>query len=182
MIQSKHFEMKLIVALILLFPVFVLKSQVLQFDENRGMFVMSYSDTVLVSEKTPSGSTFKNLGYLTKGTENCTYTKLKSGSLKLSMSTYKCKIGSNVHILVKYKDGKMADSKNDADLIFDEGNFVHYNISKPIEKVRISSENGYIYDFTGFKETNKMLKDFTSLNYKALYEKYSQPTDIYEGF
>ena len=182
MILSKHLEMKLFIPVFLLFCGTILKGQVLNYDANRGLFEMSFKDTVLVSEKAPGASSFKNLGYLNKGTENCTFTKLRSGSLKLTVSTDKCKIGSNVHILVKYTDGKMGDSKNNSDLSSDDGHFIHFNISKPIEKIRLSSDNGYIYDFTGFKETNKMLKDFTSMNYKELNDKYSQSTDIYEGF
>ena len=178
----KYLEMKLLLIVLIVFTGSALKAQTLKYDENIGLFEMSYTDTVLVSEKGKASSSFTNMGFLAKGTENCSYTKLKNGSVKFTASTTKCLITTNVQVLVKYKDGNMADSKTNEDVSYESGQFIHYNMKKPIEKVRISSMNGFVYDLTGFNKTNDMLSTFKSLDGKQLNEKYSQPVDIYDGF
>jgi len=170
--KNKHF----ITGLLFLIALQV-NGQNYDYDEIKGYFLMSYQDTIKIAEIAKDNT--EELVF-----EDFDIIKWKTGELNLRiLSVFACQ-GDDVHIIIKYTDGTISDSKKSDNISYQHGNsldITQWNISKPISKIRLTDEYGYLYEITGFTKTNILIKEFKNLSYKQLNSKYNKSVDIYDG-
>lgn len=175
--KNKKMNLMILINLLLVFVSNNTFCQSINYDENQGMFEMTFSDTITMNY-------IKDNFIDTEIFNNCYLVKWKSGKLHLRLASIVSCSGDNVHILVKYTDGTIADSKKNDDISYQTGNtldFIHWNIAKEISKIRFVCGD-LSYDVSGFSKINRLLADFKALTYKELNDKYNKPIDAYDGF
>lgn len=145
-----------------------------ELDEGRGYFEMRYNDTIYIVEHKDEETIER------KSFQRFRMQKFKGGKVDL----YSYDVLDEVidgQILVKYIDGTISDSKLKNDVAYNNSYLIHFNLLKLIIKIRVK-ENNKLYDISGFKRTNSLLKEFKKLNYLQLNDKFNKTKDIYDGF